>query len=123
MGKAISSLFAGEKHSTINIIIDFENAKPNTDSEKKIHEEVHDYLKASEGILSQIASFKGCDDVIRKAITTPGAETEKAAWDAIVPSVDILKEFYDFSVDLEQVLLVKIRYTNVLTQYRSSLNY
>jgi len=104
MGKALSSLFAGEKHSSINIILNFETAQPSTDEEKKIHAEIHDYLKNAEGILNEIASFRGCDEVIRKAITTPGAETEKAAWDAIVPSVDTLKKFYDFSVDLEQVL-------------------
>jgi len=114
MGKALSSLFAGEKHSSPNIWIDFENAQPKTEDEKKIHGEIHDYLKASEGILEEIASFKGCDDVIRKAITTPGAETDKAAWDAIVPSVDKLKNFYDFSVALEQVLpkLLKNLFSN-----------
>jgi len=114
MGKALSSLFAGEKHSSPNIWIDFENAQPKTEDEKKIHGEIHDYLKASEGILDEIASFKGCDDVIRKAITSPGAETDKAAWDAIVPSVDKLKNFYDFSVALEQVLpkLLKNLFSN-----------
>ena len=35
-----------------------------------------------------------------KAITTPGPETEEAAWQAVLPAVDQLKEFYDFSLEL-----------------------
>jgi len=97
-------MFAGEKRNVSGIILDFENAAPNTEEEKKIHGDIHAYLQNAEEILSEIANFQGCDDVIRKAITSPGTENEKTAWDAIVPSVDTLKKFYDFSVDLEEVL-------------------
>ncbi len=38
---------------------------------------------------------------ILKAITTPGPETEEAAWNSVLPAVDQLQEFYDFSLELE----------------------
>jgi len=69
-----------------------------------VHAEVAEYLRESDKILAEITKFKGCDEAIRKAITSPGPETEKAAWDAIVPSVDTLKTFFDFSTALDQVL-------------------
>ena len=36
-----------------------------------------------------------------QAITTPGPENEEEAWNAVLPAVDQLKEFYDFSLELE----------------------
>lgn len=102
MGKALSALFSNEKKSSIDIFLDFEKAVPTTDNEKKVHAEVAEYMQESEKILGEISKFKGCDEAIRKAITSPGPETEKAAWDAIVPSVDTLKHFFDFSTHLDQ---------------------
>lgn len=43
----------------------------------------------------------GCEEFIRKAITTPGEETETSAWNAVLPAVEQLQEFYDFSLELE----------------------
>jgi len=104
MGKVLSGMFKGERGPLLGIFLDFENAKPNSAEEIRIHGEIHEYLKNAEEILTEIANFQGCDEVIRKAITTPSPANDKAAWDAIVPSVDTLKKFYDFSVDLEEVL-------------------
>lgn len=36
----------------------------------------------------------------KKAITSPSPENEEKAWAAVVPSVDILKDFYEFSLAL-----------------------
>jgi len=52
--------------------------------------------------LEQLTSYPGCEEYIRKAITTPGPENEDAAWNAVLPAVDQLKEFYDFSLDLDE---------------------
>jgi len=112
-------MFAGEKRSVSGIFLDFENATPSTEEEKKIYAEIQEYLKNAEEILTEIAGFQGCDVVIRKAITTPSPANDKAAWDAIVPSVDTLKKFYDFSVDLEEVfpkLLMHLFSNNQATQ-------
>lgn len=35
-----------------------------------------------------------------QAITSPSQETEAAAWEAVVPAVDQLKDFYEYSNEL-----------------------
>ena len=54
-------------------------------------------------ILEKIASYKGCEEFIRKAITTPTPENEEAAWKAVLPAVDRLQEFFDFATTLEEI--------------------
>jgi len=49
-----------------------------------------------------LTNYTGCEEHIRKAITNPGPETEDEAWLSVLPAVEQLKEFYDFSIELEQ---------------------
>jgi hypothetical protein len=90
-----------EGHEKLDIFLDLENAKPGSDEERQVYEIVSAVLNKSPSILEKLSSYTGCEDSIRKAITTPGAETEDAAWNAVVPAVEQLKEFYDFSLELE----------------------
>jgi len=72
-------------------------------------------LTKGPGILEKLSSYSGCEDHIRKAITTPGPENEDAAWGAVVPAVEQLREFYDFSLELDVCfpkLLVALCKTN-----------
>jgi len=55
-------------------------------------------------LLEEVAAFKGCETLIKAAISTPNAQTDENCWRALVPSVEILKTFFDFSEDLTQVL-------------------
>lgn len=48
-----------------------------------------------------MAHYTGCGDAIRKAITTPTPETEEAAWSAVLPCIDELESFYNFSLQLK----------------------
>ena len=52
-------------------------------------------------ILARLKDYKGCEDSIRRAITTPNEANEQMAWDAVLPAVEQLKEFYEFSLELE----------------------
>jgi len=99
---ALVSLFGGEKKMTIDIFLDFEAAVPG-ENEKEIHSLVADVLSAAEQILEKLQAYKGCEEFIRSAISKPGVETEKAAWDAILPAVETLQEFYEFSVEVEKI--------------------
>jgi len=101
MGSLISYLSAGN-HSE-DIMIDFEKAEPQTDTEKEIHANVSAVLNKGPSILDRLSSYQGCEEFIRKAITNPCPETEEAAWEAVLPAVDELKQFYDFSLELEEV--------------------
>jgi len=99
----------------IDIFLDLENAKPSTDEERSIYDTVAAVLTKAPSILEKLHNYAGCEDSIRKAITTPGPETEDTAWNAVVPAVEQLKEFYDFSLELESCfpkLLVALCKTN-----------
>jgi len=80
--------------------VDFENAKP-SELEQELHATVAAVLDKAPVILDRLFKYEGCEEYIRKAITTPGEETEGAAWNAVLPAVDQLQEFYDFSLELE----------------------
>lgn len=99
MGK-VMSLLNGEQVTT-QIFLDFENAKPDSDEEKEVYENVSAVLGRGPTILDELEKYKGCEEFIRKAITNPGPESEEEAWNAVLPAVDQLKEFYDFSLELE----------------------
>jgi len=90
-----------DPHESIDIFLDLENAKPSSDEERQIYDTVSAVLNKGPGILDKLQNYTGCEEAIRRAITTPGAETEEAAWSAVVPAVEQLKEFYDFSLELE----------------------
>jgi len=98
MGKIIGALSGGKEPE--EIFLDFENAKP-SEEEQQIYDEVHKVLVNGPDILEHLFKYEGCEEFIRKAITTPGPETEEAAWNAVLPAVDQLLEFYNFSVALE----------------------
>jgi hypothetical protein len=98
MGQLLS-LISGYDNAE-KIFIDFENARP-SEEEQELHTTVADVLNKSPQILDRLLKYTGCEEFIRKAITTPGPETEDAAWDAVLPAVDQLQQFYDFSIELE----------------------
>jgi len=99
MGQLLS-LISGSPDAE-KIFIDFENARP-SEEEQELHTQVSDVMNKSPQILDKLLKYTGCEEFIRKAITTPGAETEDAAWEAVLPAVDQLQQFYDFSIELEQ---------------------
>lgn len=51
-----------------------------------------------------LQEYKGASAEIRKAIGTPDADSERQAWEAVLPLVTKLKEFYLFSKELEKLV-------------------
>lgn len=100
MGKVLSLLASGKE--PVEIFLDFENSHP-SDEEKDLHAAVATVLNKGPLILDRLFQYDGCEEFIRKAITTPGPETEESAWNAVLPAVDQLQQFYDFSLELEAV--------------------
>jgi len=90
-----------EGYEKNDFFLDFENAKPASPAEQQVYEEVSAVLVKGPNILEKLQNYSGCEESIRKAITTPGPETEDAAWQTVLPSVEQLKTFYDFSLELE----------------------
>jgi len=90
----------GPAFDKVDFYLDLENAKP-SDTEREIYDTVAAVLNKAPAILEKLQSYSGCEEAIRKAITTPGPETEEAAWNCVVPAVEQLREFYDFSLELD----------------------
>jgi hypothetical protein len=99
MGQLLSLISGSERPE--NVFIDFEKATP-SEEEKALYDQVAEVLNKAPNILDRLRKYAGCEEYIRKAITTPGPETEDAAWEAVLPAVDQLQQFYDFSLELEQ---------------------
>jgi len=99
MGKLIGALGGGTPE--VDIFIDFQNAKPTSEEEQAIYNQVSAVLDKGPGILDKLFKYEGCEEYIRKAITNPGPDTEASAWESVLPAVDQLQEFYDFSLELE----------------------
>lgn len=97
---ALLSLLQNDNRGS-DIILDFESAVPQTDEEKEIHGAVAAVLDKGPNILDALTSYPGCEEYIRKAITTPTPDAEDAAWNAVLPAVQQLKEFYEFSIELD----------------------
>lgn len=101
MGGLISYISSGP--ASEDIFLDFETAEPQTEEEKEVHGNVSAVLNKGPDILERLSTYPGCEEHIRKAITSPSEEAEEAAWAAVLPAVEELKEFYDFSMELEEV--------------------
>ncbi|EFA77107.1 FAM49 family protein [Heterostelium album PN500] len=98
MGQLLSFI-NGTDHAE-QIFIDFENAQP-SEEERELHNTVGEVLNIGPEILQKLTTYTGCNEYIRRAITNPGPDTEETAWEHVLPAVDILQEFYDFSLKLE----------------------
>eukprot|EP01120_Amphizonella_sp_Union-15-10_P006261 TRINITY_DN1977_c0_g2_i1.p1 TRINITY_DN1977_c0_g2~~TRINITY_DN1977_c0_g2_i1.p1 ORF type:complete len:316 (-),score=50.99 TRINITY_DN1977_c0_g2_i1:155-1102(-) len=101
MGAFFNKLFDDDRKGP-DIFLDFEKATPESEEERQVYESVAAVLDKGPEVIEQLGEYIGCEEYIRKAITSPGAETEKAAWEAILPAVDQLQNFYEFSLELEQ---------------------
>jgi len=104
MGQLLTSYIANfnsTNSDTKNLVIDFENAKPNGEEELALFNENNKIISKYPSILEKLSNYKGCADSIRKAITSPTPETEAEAFDAVLPCVETLREFYEYSIELE----------------------
>jgi len=95
MGKLIGGPSTGE-----DFFVDFENAKA-SEQESELNDKLSLILDKASFILEKLFRYSGCEEYIRKAITTPGSETEEAAWNSVLPAVDQLQEFFDYAMELE----------------------
>jgi hypothetical protein len=90
------------------------DAKPSPE-EAGTYEEVQAVLTKSGQILTElqvhppvylrsahlaVQEYTGCEKFIREAMSNTTPEAEEQAWTAVLPAVEQLKKFYDFSNDL-----------------------
>ena len=118
---AILSLFQGGAKGE-KIIIDFENVTPIAE-EQELYSKVEESLKESTKILQEISEYQGCEELIRKAISQVSPENEEACWKALIPRVDVLHGFYEFSNKLKTIFVEIIKILSSAEAKMSLTNY
>jgi len=97
-------LLSREDCPKYDVFVDFENAQP-TDSEKETFVKVQEVLVKSKDILHQLRTYKGAGNEIREAITNSKNENlQIKAWQTVVPLVERLVAFYEFSLEIEKIV-------------------
>lgn len=86
------------------IFVDFEKAEPR-EEEKEVWDKTQAVLLKGQSILKELQNYTGATDHIRQAIMNPkNEELQEKAWQAVSREVNKLKEFYEFSLQLEEVV-------------------
>lgn len=57
-------------------------------------------VKPGPTLLKLLKRYVPASEQIRQAIIQPTPENETTAWDAVTPTVDILREIYEYSTQL-----------------------
>jgi hypothetical protein len=74
-------------------------------------------VKPGPALLHLLKSYVPASEQIRDAIAKPTPENESRAWDAVSPTVDILRDIYDYSSDLRKsFILIKKALTNLVIE-------
>lgn len=101
-------LLSREDPPKYDVFVDFESAQP-TESERETFDVVYNILQHSRGILQELSSYRGAGNEIREAIANPSnEELQEKAWNAVLPLVAKLREFYDFSQKLASDVVPRI---------------
>eukprot|EP00032_Breviata_anathema_P000323 JZ548876.1.p1 GENE.JZ548876.1~~JZ548876.1.p1 ORF type:complete len:196 (+),score=25.62 JZ548876.1:103-690(+) len=115
MGNLFSSYMKNKP--PVDIMVDFQNAEPASDSERAVYDEVQQTLDHTSTFLISLRNYKGATELMRKAISFPASEeANEAAWEGILLQVDVLKQYYDFSKQITDAL---IRLLNEMMRYDS----
>ncbi|GAN07698.1 FAM49 family protein [Mucor ambiguus] len=105
MGQLISGLSLRPGDALVpELGFDLENATPSSDELQLYNKLLSLLVKPGPALLHLLKSYVPASDQIRDAIAKPTPENESRAWDAVSPTVDILRDIYDYSADLQEGL-------------------
>ncbi|XP_050714008.1 CYFIP-related Rac1 interactor B-like isoform X2 [Eriocheir sinensis] len=90
-------------HQKYDVFLDFENAEA-SEEERLLYEDVAEVLRGSQSVISDLQQYKGAAKEIREAISDPGDDSQRKAWEMVTPLVQKLKHFYLFSNDIEMIV-------------------
>ncbi|KAI8885985.1 DUF1394-domain-containing protein [Backusella circina FSU 941] len=105
MGQLISGLNLRAGDALVpELGFDLEKATPSND-ELQLYNKLYSLLvKPGPALLELLRGYVPASDMIRDAIAKPTPENETRAWDAVSPTVDILRDIYEYTADLQEGL-------------------
>eukprot|EP01086_Lenisia_limosa_P013277 TRINITY_DN4222_c0_g1_i3.p1 TRINITY_DN4222_c0_g1~~TRINITY_DN4222_c0_g1_i3.p1 ORF type:complete len:135 (-),score=29.39 TRINITY_DN4222_c0_g1_i3:42-446(-) len=113
----MGNLLSGPKQEALDVFVDFNNPSP-TEQEADLFNKASEKLNLAPEIIIQLQNYIGCGELIRKSITDNTEEAHSTAWEAIVPHVNILKDFYLFSTEIDSLIRELITAVAVRSQER-----
>jgi len=101
----MGGIFGSEKEFQPSFFLDFENVQP-SEGEKAVYGQVQACIDKHSKIIGIIASYKGCTELIQKAISQPTEENKTICFKTLAPSVETLKDFFLHAEELAKVFPV-----------------
>ncbi|KAI9320405.1 hypothetical protein BX666DRAFT_1875076 [Dichotomocladium elegans] len=108
MGQLLSSLSlrCSEGSNTAmlpEINLDLEHATPSSAEEQKIYAQLADSLvQPGPGLLTLLKNYTSASAEVRQAIASPTAENEDAAWQKVLPIVDMLEKIHTYAMAMRE---------------------
>ena len=100
----------GGNSSGKTVNLDFEDKEPNGEKESEVFSQVKPLLDRTGEILEQLKSYTGCAEYIKLAVRTPSTENDISAWNAVVPAVNMLKDFFEYYSAFKDGLIQLLEY-------------
>ncbi|KAI9315814.1 hypothetical protein BX666DRAFT_1878434 [Dichotomocladium elegans] len=103
MGQLLSSLnLRGGESIVPDLGFDIEHAKPSAE-EADLYNHLSSLLVLPmPDLLKSLQAYRPASEMIRDAIAFPTPENENKAWDAVLPTVDMLRDFFEYASELEE---------------------
>jgi len=99
---ALLSLVSGQTYEEYDISLSGDS-KPSA-SEEKIFSRVQESLRKLPKNMKLIEDYTGCQELARKAMSSPSPENDRAAFEGLLAAVDSISSFFAFTKELEMVV-------------------
>jgi len=97
---SLLGLFQKETVHQIDFFLDFNDVEEPVGPSLEIFNHVRGILERSSDILDGLSEYQGCTTQIHQAITDPTPPNESAAWEVLLPAVDLLRDLYLYSNEI-----------------------
>ncbi|CAO3620793.1 unnamed protein product [Cunninghamella blakesleeana] len=103
MGQLLTSLNNIRNNEVLvpELGFDIESASPSSEELQLYHELSAILVEPTQTLLTLLENYQLFSDVIRNAIASPTEENENIAWEAVLPTVDMLREIYEYADNLQ----------------------
>jgi hypothetical protein len=106
----MGGLFSTRRKNLPDIQINLESPQPGSPEEARICERFNtQVLSRSTDLLARFAAYKDAQGLVAAAITSPSEEARQAAWDCVVPKVQLQMELWQFTQILSAEFLKVIQ--------------